>query len=264
MVPGEYMKGYSVSITQDCTAKQQLGVNGLAEKVFNAKEVEAMAAEWAQKDPNRTAEQIFIKTTWKDRDGNEREREISLSEARMQFYDLQSYLGTCATCGANVASDRFKGGVYSGFGCYLHIGHPISKDLEDALMAGAQRAVANSKIEPSIAFMDRIAKAKVSGQVIADLRKESPPGIESKQPQSISWGGFLGKKTINSDMLLEMFLSGEATPEDALLFHHFAENIHTALQTTGGSYEMKEFITTLSALYGTAADMKKTIKVYKG
>ncbi len=258
------MKGYCVCITQNCTAKEQLGVNALAEKVFNAKEVEAMATEWAKKDPNRTAEQIFIKTTWKDRDGNEREREISLSEARMEFYDLQSYLGQCATCSANVASDRFKGGVYSGFGCYMQIGHPISKDLEDALMAGAKRAVAHAKIEPSIAFMDRIAKAKVSGQVVADLRKESPPGIESKEPQSITWGGLFGKKTINSDMLLEMFLTGEASPEDALLFHHFCENVHTALQSEGASYEMREFITTLSALYGTAADLKRTIKIYKG
>ena len=119
-------------------------------------EVEEMAAEWAKKDPNKTAEQIFIKTTWKDRDGEERERDISLSEARMQFYDLQSYLGQCATCSANVASDRFKGGVYSGFGCYLHVGHPISKELEDALMAGANRAVAQSKIEPSIALLDQL------------------------------------------------------------------------------------------------------------
>ncbi len=258
------MKGYCVCITQNCTAKEQLGVNALAEKVFNAKEVEELATEWAKKDPNRTAEQIFIKTTWKDREGNEREREISLSEARMQFYDLQSYLGQCATCSANIASDRFKGGVYSGFGCYMSVGYPISKDLEAALMAGANRAVKNSKIEPSIAFLDRIVKAKVTGQVIAELRKEDPPGIESKEPQSISWGGFLGKKTVTSDMLLEMFLTGEASPEDALLFHHFCENIHTALQTGGGSYEMREFITTISALYGTAADLKKPVKVYKG
>ena len=264
MVPGEDMKGYCVCITQNCTAKEQLGVNALAEKVFNSKEVEALAAEWAKKDPNRTAEQIFIKTTWKDRDGVEREREISLSEARMQFYDLQSYLGQCATCQANVASERFKGGVYSGFGCYMQIGHPISKELEDALVTGAKRAVANSKIEPSIAFLDRIAKMKVTGQVISDLRNETPPGIESKSPQTITWGGFLGKKTINSDMLLEMFLTGEATSEDALLFHHFCENTHTALQSAGGSYEMREFITTMSALYGTAADMKKTVKIYKG
>lgn len=258
------MKGYVVSITQDCTAKQQLGVNALAEKVFNAKEVEKMAAEWAKKDPNRTAEQIFIKTTWKDRDGQDREREISLSEARMQFYDLQSYLGQCATCSANVASDRFKGGVYSGFGCYLHIGHPISKDLEDALMAGANRAATQSKIEPSIALLDRIAKMKVTGKAISDLRNEDPPGIESKAPQTITYGGFLSKKTITSDMLLEMFLTGEASSDDALLFHHFCENIHTALQDKGASYEMKDFVTTISALYGTAADMKRTVKVYKG
>ena len=258
------MKGYCVCITQNCTAKEQLGVNALAEKVFNAKEVEKMASEWAEKDPNRTAEQIFIKTTWKDREGVEREREISLSEARMQFYDLQSYLGTCATCSANVASERFKGGVYSGFGCYMQIGYPISKELEDALMDGANRAVEYSKIEPSIAFMDRIAKTKVTGQVIADLRKDTPPGIESKAPQTVSWGGFLGKKSINSDMLLEMFLTGEASPDDALLFHHFCENIHNALQAKGASYEMKEFMTTLSALYGTAADIKKAVKIYKG
>jgi hypothetical protein len=182
----------------------------------------------------------------------------------MQFYDLQSYLGQCATCSANVNSDRFKGGVYSGFGCYLHVGHPISQELEDALMAGAKRAVAQSKIEPSIALLDRIAKTKVTGQVIADLRKEDPSGIESKSPQSVTWGGFLGKKTVTSDMLLEMFLTGEATPEDSLLFHHFCENVHMALQASDASYEMKEFITTISSLYGTAADLKKTIKVYKG
>lgn len=258
------MKGYCVCITRDCNAKQQLGVNTLAEKVFNAKEVEALAAEWQEKDPNRTAEQIFIKTTWKDREGNAREREMSLSEARMQFYDLQSFLGQCATCPANVASERFKGGVFSGFGCYMHIGYPISRELEDAIVAGAQRAVAHSKIEPSIAFLDRIVKAKITGNVIDNLRRESPPGIESKQPQTITWGGFLGKKTVTSDMLLEMFLSGEANSEDALLFHHFCENIHTALLDKQAPYEMRDFITTISTLYGTAAELKRTVKVYKG
>lgn len=182
----------------------------------------------------------------------------------MQFYDLQRFLGECTSCQANVASDRFKGGVFSGFGCYLLVDSPISKELEDAIVAGAKRAISLSKIEPSIAFLNRIFKEKVSGEAIAVLRQESPPGIESKEPQMITWGGFLGKKTISSDALLEMFLTGKAQPDDALLFHHFCENVHTALREAGASYELREYITTLSALYGTAAEMKRDITVYRG
>jgi hypothetical protein len=255
--------GYCICITRNCTAKESLGVNALADKVIAAKEVEALAAEWAEKDPNKTAEQIFVTRSFRDREGNIKERQVSLSEARMEFYDLQRFLGECAQCPANIASDRFKGGVYSGFGCYLYLAYPLRKILEDALVAGANRSIAVSKIEPSIAFLDRIAKEKVTGASIAALRQMKPPGIESKAPQTITWGGFLGKKTITSDALLEMFLTGEAGPEDALLFHHFMENTHTALQDRGATYEMREFVTTLSALYGTAADLKIAIKVYK-
>ena len=110
--------------------------------------------------------QIFTTTIVKDREGNERRRQISISEARMQFYDLQNYLGECTSCPANVASDRFKGGIFSGFGCFLHIEVPISKELEDALMQGAQRAVDNAKTEPSIVFLNNIAKEKLSGVTI--------------------------------------------------------------------------------------------------
>ena len=74
----------------------------------------------------------------------------------------------------------------------------------------------------------------------------------------------MSKKTITSDMLLEMFLIGEASPEDAFLFHHFCENIHTALQDAGSSYEIRDFITELSALYGTAADIQKPVNVFVG
>ena len=256
------MSGYCICIGKECTAKRTLSVPALAEKVIQAKEVEALASEWARKDPNKTSEQIFLTIKVKDRDGNLRDRQISISEARMQFYDLQNYLGECTSCNANVASDRFKGGVHSGFGCYIRIDSPITRELENALFLGAQRAVANSKIEPSVAFLDRIAKEKVSGNKIAAKRRETPPGIESTAPQTFTYGGFMSKKTITTDMLLEMFLSGEASPEDAFLFHHFCENIHTALQDTGGSYEIREFITELSALYGTAADIQKPVNVY--
>lgn len=258
------MKGFCICIGRDCTAKRALGVTGLADKVFQAKKVEALATEWKEKDPHRTAEQIFIKTTVKDRDGTLRDRDVSISEARMQFYDLQSYLGECTSCDANVASDRFAGGVFSGFGCYMSIGYPVNKELEDALVLGAKRAIQVSKIEPSIAFLDRIIKEKVTGNCIADLRKEDPPGIVSKAPQIITYGGFLSKKTVTSDMLLEMFLTGEASPEDAFLFHHFCENIHTALQDAGAGYDIRDFITELSALYGTAADNKRSVTVTKG
>ena len=160
--------------------------------------------------------------------------------------------------------DGFKGGVFSGFGCYLYISSPISKELEDAIVAGAKRAISLSKIEPSIAFLNRIFKEKVTGEVIAALRKETPPGIESKEPQTISWGGFMAKKTISSDALLEMFLTGKANPDDSLLFHHFCENMHTALQEAGAPYELRDYVTTLSALYGTAADLKRPVSVYHG
>lgn len=256
------MGGYCICIGKDCSAKRALGVSALAEKVRQAKEVEALASDWAQKDPNKTSEQIFMTIKVRDREGKMKDRQISLSEARMQFYDLQHYLGECTSCNANVASDRFKGGIFSGFGCYLYIKFPVSKDLEDALMLGAKRAVERSKIEPSIAFLDRIAKEKVTGATIAALRKADPPKIESTEPQTLTFGGFLSKKTINSDMILEMFLTGEAKPDDAFLFHHFCENIHTALQSSGGSYEMREFITELSALYGTAADIQRPVSVH--
>ena len=151
------MPGICICIGKECTAKRTMEVTALAAKVLQAKMVEALAADWAARDPTKTAEQIFTTTVVKDRDGNERERQISISEARMEFYDLQHFLSECTSCSANVCSDRHKGGVFSGFGCLMHIDIPISKDLEDTLMMGANRAINNAKVEPSIVLLDRIA-----------------------------------------------------------------------------------------------------------
>jgi hypothetical protein len=270
------MPGICICIGKDCTAKRTLGVEGLAAKVQQAKMVEALAAEWAAKDPTKTAEQIFTTTIVKDRDGNERERQISISEARMEFYDLQHFLSECTSCQANVHSDRFKGGVFSGFGCFIHIDVPISKQLEDALFLGANRAIRNAKVDPCIVFLDRIAKEKLSGASIARLRSSSPPGIESTDPQSVTWGGFLGKKTVNTDQMFEMMFKDAVTPEDALVYHHFLENMYRALKetapVTAGSNEavagsaqfaMQDLAMDLSSLFATAAEMQKVVNVYK-
>jgi hypothetical protein len=240
-----------------------MDVPSLADKVHHAKEVEALAAAWAEKDPSKTAEQIFLTKKVRDRDGSMRERQVSVSEARMEFYDLQSYLAECTSCNANVASDRFKGGVFSGFGCIIHIDYPISKAIEYAFMVGAIRASHYSKSEPSVALIDRITKEKLTGAPIASLRSLDPPGIESTEPQTLTYGGFIGKKTINSDQLLEMMLKATISPEDALVYHHFLENTHTALQEAGANIDMREFITDLSALFGTAADIQRPISVHQ-
>jgi hypothetical protein len=254
--------GICICIGKDCTAKNTLGVPGLADKVFQSKEVEALASEWAVKDPTKTAEQIFMTTTWRDRDGEVHERQMSVSEARMQFYDLQNFLGECSTCQANISSDRFKGGVFSGFGCIVHIDYPISAILEYALMVGAQRVTHYSKAEPSVAFIERISKEKLTGDPIAKLRSTNPPNIESTEPQSITYGGFISKKTITTDQILEMMLKPSVSPDDALVYHHFLENTHTALQEAGGDVDIREFITTLSALFASAAQMQRPINVH--
>ncbi len=63
------MSGYCICIGKECTAKRTHSVPTLAEKVVQSKEVEALASEWAQKDPNKTSEQIFLTIKVKDRDG---------------------------------------------------------------------------------------------------------------------------------------------------------------------------------------------------
>ena len=270
------MPGICVCIGKECTAKRTMEVTLLAAKVRQAKMVEALAAEWAAKDPTKTAEQIFTTTIVKDREGNERERQISISEARMEFYDLQHFLSECTQCSANVHSDRHKGGVFSGFGCIIHIEFPISKALEDALFMGANRAIRNAKVDPCIVFLDRIAKEKLTGASIAQFRTSTPPGIESASPQSVTWGGFMGKKTVNTDQMFEMFFKDAVTPEDALVYHHFFENTYRALKEaapTGAgmnepvlgsaAFAMQDFVMELSSFYGAAADIKKVVNVYK-
>lgn len=258
------MTGICICIGKDCTAKNTLGVPGLADKVNQAKEVEKLAAEWAQKDPNKTAEQIFMTTTWRDREGKVHERQMSISEARMQFYDLQNYLSECSMCQANVASDRFRGGVFSGFGCILHMEYPISKELEEVLWAGARRAAENAKTEPSVAFLEKIVKEKVTGDPIAKLRKTDPPSMEITEAESLTWGSFLSKKTITSDQLMEMFLDRSVAPDQALIYHHFLENTNQAMVDNEiGSLDMRDFILEMSSVYAMGADMQKIIMVHR-
>ena len=91
-----------------------------------------------------------------------------------------------------------------------------------------------------------------------------PPKIESTAPQSITFGGFMSKKTITSDQLFEMFFKDEVPPEDGLIYHHFLENTHNAIKEIGTiSYAITDFIVQLSSLYGTAADMRRTMNVFK-
>jgi len=248
--------GMHVVIGKDCPPKQALGVKSLLDRVSQARRVERLAADWQRKDPSRTFEQIFITRKVKDPHGVEVEEDVSLSALKWEFSDMQEHLTSCATCKANVASERFTGGLFGGFGCYVELPTPIPKALEEALIEGAKSAVAKSKIDPAIEFLNIIAKTKVTGAAYAKHRAESAKAFESKEALSYTYGGFLGKHTVTTDQLLEALTREKVDVKDTLLIHHFLENTHEALALGGKTpHDIREQVKHLSSIYAMAAEL---------
>jgi len=249
--------GIHVVIGKDCPPKQAMGVKNLLDRVTQARRVERLAAEWQRKDPSRTFEQIFITRKVKDPHGQEKEEDVSLSALKWEFSDMQEHLSSCATCKANVASERFTGGLFGGFGCFVELPSPLPKAFEEALIEGAKSAVEKSKIDPAIEFLNIIAKTKVSGAAYARERAESSKAFESKETLSYTYGGFLGKRTITTDQLLEALTSERVEVRNTLLYHHFLENTHQALVLGGKSpSDIREQVKHLSSIYAMAADLQ--------
>jgi hypothetical protein len=249
---------FCVYVGNDCGAKRAMGYHALFLRVSQAKAVERLTAEWAVKDPNMTAEQIFVKKKMvKQHDGSEREVDVSLAEMKMELGDLQDYLGECSHCKANVASDRFKGGINSGFGCFLELPLPLAKGFEQALIVGARNAVEFKSVDPAIAFLDHMTKTKVSGATMARMRKGEDRTFESTEPLSFSYGGFLSKRTITTDQILEMLLAEKTEPHNTLLYHHFLENTERALETSQEhSSEIKFQFKAMSAIFAVATELR--------
>ncbi len=249
-----------VFIGYDCAPKREAGPKTLFDRVVQARKVEALADEWQAKDPSRTFEQIFITRKVKDRDGSEKEVDVSLAQLKWEMDDMQNHLGSCMTCKANVASERFKGGMFGGFGCFVQIPSPIPKSFEDALIVGAKSAVERQKVDPAIEFLHSITKNKITGASMAKLRASQPKGMEAPDPLSFTWGGFLGKKTVTTDQMMEALLSDKVDPSKTLLFHRFLENTHDVLvQAADQPIEVREQVKNLSAIFAMAAELGVSI-----
>lgn len=249
-----------VYIGYDCNPKRAVGPKALFDRVIQGRRVQDLAEDWQVKDPSRTFEQIFITRKVKDRDGSEKEVEVSLAQLKWELDDLQDHLGHCATCKANVASERFKGGVFGGFGCFVQLPTPISKAFEDALMVGAKSAVEKQKVDPAIEFLNCLGKNKITGASMAQLRKSTPRGLESPEAASFTYGGFLSKHTVTTDQMLEALLSEKVDPKNTLLFHRFLENTHdTLVQSAEHPVEVRQQVKNLSAIYAMAAELGVSI-----
>ncbi len=248
--------GVHVVIGKDCPPKQALGVKNLLDRVSQARKVERLAAEWQRKDPSRTFEQIFITRRVKDPHGKEVDEDVSLSALKWEFSDMQNHLSSCMTCKANVASERFTGGVFGGFGCFVELPTPIPKAFEEALIEGAKSAVERSRVDPAYEFLNIIAKTKVTGAAYAKQRTEPGKAFESKEALTYTYGGFLGKRTISTDQLLEALTSEKVDPRNTLLYHHFLESTHQAIALAGTSpSNIREQVKHLSSIYAMAADL---------
>jgi len=249
--------GFCIYVGNDCGPKRTLGFQVLFKRVLQARDVERLAAEWQYKDPQRTAEQIFIKRKAKDPHGIDIEEEVSLATLKWEMGDLQDYLGECARCKANVATDRFSGSVGSGFGCFLELPSPLEKRFEEALVAGTKQAVEHKSISPAIEFLHRMEKAKVTGATVSKMRSSDPGAFESATALSYTYGGFLGKKTVTTDQLLEKLLADKVGPEDTLLYHNFLENTELALEISKEQWDDVKFqVKALSALFSVATELR--------
>jgi hypothetical protein len=253
-----------VFIGYDCAPKREVAPRELFERVVQARKVEALADEWQAKDPSRTFEQIFITRKAKDRDGSEKEVDVSLAQLKWEVGELQNHLGSCSTCKANVASERFKGGMFGGFGCFVQLPSPIPKAFEEALIVGAKSAFERHKVDPAIEFLHSINKNKVTGASIAQLRNAKPKAMESPEPLSFTYGGFLGKKTVTTDQIMEALLSEKVDPQRTLLYHRFLENTHDALvQSADQPVEVREQVKKLSSIFAMAAELGVSIQTMK-
>jgi hypothetical protein len=249
--------GFCVYVGNDCGPKHALGFQVLFKRVLQARDVEKMAAEWQVRDPHRTAEQIFITRKAKDPRGVDIEEEVSLAMLKWEMGDLQDYLGECGRCKANVATDRFSGSVGSGFGCFLELPTPLERRFEEALVAGTKQAVEHKAISPAIEFLHRLEKAKVTGATMSRMRSGDSKAFESATPLSYTYGGFLGKKTVTTDQLLEKLLAEKVGPEDTLLYHNFLENTELALEISKEQWnEVKFQVKALSAIFAVATELR--------
>ncbi len=254
--------GIRFVIGRDCSAKQAMSLDSLVWRVHKAREIEMIGTQYQASDPTLTNEQIIIDWTETAPDGTEQTVQKSIAELKMEYGDLQRYLAECQKCKANVASDRFSGGVCSGYGCFFTLYPPLPKDFEEALVAGAKAAVANAREEPAIEFLNRIVKTKITGEPIKGLRGGEEPLLESSSALEFTYGGFLSKKTVNTDQMLQLLLTENVTPDDSLLFHHFLE--HTVMGMKEERIATAELLTeveTLSALFAAAGSMRAAVYI---
>ena len=249
--------GFCVYVGNDCGPKRALGFQQLFKRVLQARDIEKMAAEWQVRDPHRTAEQIFITRKAKDPRGNDIEEEVALATLKWEMGDLQDFLGECGRCKANVATDRFSGSVGSGFGCFLELPTPLEKRFEEALVTGMKQAIEHKAISPAIEFLHRMEKAKVTGAAISKIRAGDAKAFESATALSYTYGGFLGKKTVTTDQLLEKLLAEKVGPEDTLLYHNFLENTELALEISKEQWaDVKFQVKALSAIFAVATELR--------
>jgi hypothetical protein len=254
--------GIRFVIGRDCSAKQAMAVEELVWRVQKAQEIEIIGTQWQASDPTLTNEQIIIDWTETAPDGTEQTVQKSIAELKMEYGDLQRYLAECQKCKANVASDRFSGGVCSGYGCLFTLYPPIPKEFEEALIAGAKAAVANAKVVPAIEFLNKIVKNKLTGEWVKGLRGGEDPLLESKSALEFTYGGFMSKKTVDTNQMLQLLLTQTVAPDDSLLFHMFLE--HSVIGIKQGRIATAELLTqveTLSATFAAAGDMRATIHI---
>lgn len=128
-----------------------------------------------------------------------RVKEQSIAELLETTHPLEELQNECITCSANC------GRV---FGCFGSIGYPISRKAEEWLAGAARKAGEGNG--PGLLPLRFIIEHNVDGGIISCMRND-PGGMyfELKKPLEIpvtEMNGIIGKKTVNSDQLLNMFV----------------------------------------------------------
>jgi len=133
-------------------------------------------------------------------DGNAVTGEATIGAILDETAVLFQLAGVCQDCPAALGKP---------FGCHGAINYPVSAKSEQWLMELAARALEMKT--PGMMALEFILDKKFRGEPFSEMRRD-PRFFESRRPlELVVAKGMLGKKTINSDQLLQFLLPSSLT-----------------------------------------------------
>ncbi len=196
-------------IDYKCYPKQQLGNEGILDRLKGRARAEAVVELFRRNGDNRPASEIGFELARNTLEGTEETRVVMVQDLLDKAEELSPYEMYCQGCPANNTG--------SPFGCMGQIEYSISGKTELWLLN--QLPVPDEPL-PWILLRQGLSEMKSDGNSVISMRAEGQPFFQERGVLVRK----LGEITVNTNQLFEMlFLSGHIKPSYAamllVLFH---------------------------------------------